>query len=156
NPPIQIWACGVTEHRHLAKADALRCQDENAEMRTGAETAIFATASGDRNEPRGETGDMAPPVDPACRLAENSGHPPAIGEDVRAPDATDWPDEVQGALPAPSLTSAMRDVGRIAGIVDDLEWLRDHAAEPAAITNDPLQTAWFRATVDHLCERLSI
>jgi phage head maturation protease len=28
NPPIQIWACGVSEHRHLAKADALKCQGE--------------------------------------------------------------------------------------------------------------------------------
>src|SRR5580658_8375713 len=30
NPPIQIWACGVSEHRHLAKADALKCQGEGA------------------------------------------------------------------------------------------------------------------------------
>jgi Caudovirus prohead serine protease len=26
NPPIQIWTCGMLEHRHLAKADAIRCQ----------------------------------------------------------------------------------------------------------------------------------
>lgn len=26
NPPIQIWACGVPGHRHLAKVDALKCQ----------------------------------------------------------------------------------------------------------------------------------
>ena len=25
NSPIQIWACGVLDHRHLAKADALKC-----------------------------------------------------------------------------------------------------------------------------------
>jgi phage head maturation protease len=28
NPPIQIWACGVSGHRHLAKADALKCQEQ--------------------------------------------------------------------------------------------------------------------------------
>jgi len=28
NPPIQIWACGVPEHRHLAKAEAMRCQEQ--------------------------------------------------------------------------------------------------------------------------------
>jgi phage head maturation protease len=28
NPPIQIWACGVLEHRHLAKTEALRCQEQ--------------------------------------------------------------------------------------------------------------------------------
>ena len=30
NPPFQIWACGVPEHRHLAKADALKCQEQSA------------------------------------------------------------------------------------------------------------------------------
>ena len=25
NPPVQIWACGVPDHHHLAKNDALRC-----------------------------------------------------------------------------------------------------------------------------------
>jgi phage head maturation protease len=28
NPPIQIWACSVPEHRHLAKAHALKCQEQ--------------------------------------------------------------------------------------------------------------------------------
>jgi len=25
NPPIQIWACGVTDHCHFAKVDAVKC-----------------------------------------------------------------------------------------------------------------------------------
>src|SRR5262245_47272242 len=25
NLPLQVWACGVSDHRHLAKADAVRC-----------------------------------------------------------------------------------------------------------------------------------
>jgi len=28
NPPIQIWACGMPGHHHLAKADALKCQEQ--------------------------------------------------------------------------------------------------------------------------------
>ena len=35
NPPIQIWACGVSEHRHLAKADALKCQEQMVPVRRG-------------------------------------------------------------------------------------------------------------------------
>jgi hypothetical protein len=30
NAPIQIWACTVPDHRHLAKADALKCLDGGA------------------------------------------------------------------------------------------------------------------------------
>jgi phage head maturation protease len=36
NPPIQIWACGVPEHRHLAKADALKCQGRVAVFSVGS------------------------------------------------------------------------------------------------------------------------
>src|SRR5437762_7502435 len=28
NSPIQIWHCGVADHRHLAKADAIKCLNE--------------------------------------------------------------------------------------------------------------------------------
>lgn len=30
NPPIQIWACGDDSHRHVAKADALKCLEKQA------------------------------------------------------------------------------------------------------------------------------
>lgn len=40
--PVQIWDCGVAGHRHLAKAEAVRCLE-------GHEPAA-ATASGDHNE----------------------------------------------------------------------------------------------------------
>ncbi|MBV8337559.1 MAG: hypothetical protein JO358_19395 [Alphaproteobacteria bacterium] len=34
NPPIQIWACGVPDHHHLAKNDALRCVQDRM-LRSG-------------------------------------------------------------------------------------------------------------------------
>jgi phage head maturation protease len=30
NPPLQIWSCGIQDHRHIAKVDALRCQEKQA------------------------------------------------------------------------------------------------------------------------------
>ncbi len=39
NPPIQIWACGAPEHRHLAKADALKCQEQGLVRTTGSQTS---------------------------------------------------------------------------------------------------------------------
>jgi len=30
NPPIQIWACGLIDHRHLTKAEAVKCLEKRA------------------------------------------------------------------------------------------------------------------------------
>src|SRR5262252_9488860 len=30
HPPIQIWACGVADHRHLAKAEAIKCLERTS------------------------------------------------------------------------------------------------------------------------------
>jgi hypothetical protein len=30
NPPMQIWACGISDHNHRAKNDAVRCLEERA------------------------------------------------------------------------------------------------------------------------------
>src|SRR5258705_413488 len=40
--PIQIWACTVPDHRHLAKADALKC----LELVAGLAGDLRATAAG--------------------------------------------------------------------------------------------------------------
>ena len=36
NAPIQIWACTVPDHRHLAKADALKCLEGGTDCRRPA------------------------------------------------------------------------------------------------------------------------
>lgn len=50
--PTQIWDCGVAGHRHLAKAEALRCLE-------GEEPAA-AVATGEHNANVGESGGGAP------------------------------------------------------------------------------------------------
>jgi hypothetical protein len=40
NSPIQIWACGITDHRHLVKADAVKCLAKNRTGPTEVDTAI--------------------------------------------------------------------------------------------------------------------
>src|SRR5580658_6813462 len=42
NAPIQIWACGVPGHRHLAKADALKCRGEAAIVPAAARSGQIA------------------------------------------------------------------------------------------------------------------
>src|SRR5260370_961246 len=45
NSPIQIWACGVPDHRHLTKADALKCLEKCTIGSTEPKTAIAATTA---------------------------------------------------------------------------------------------------------------
>ena len=45
NSPIQIWACGVPDHRHLTKADALRCLEKCIVGSTEPKTAITAATA---------------------------------------------------------------------------------------------------------------
>jgi hypothetical protein len=58
NSPTQIWACGFPEHRHLAKADAVRCLEEHKSAPTDAAIAVASrtasarksiSAAGNRN-----------------------------------------------------------------------------------------------------------
>ena len=49
NPPFQFWACGVPEHRHLAKSDAVKCQVKMSdEDFANTVTIPGATAEGER------------------------------------------------------------------------------------------------------------
>src|SRR5882724_3305491 len=45
NSPIQVWACGVPDHRHLAKADALNCLEKWAAEPIETKTAIAPATS---------------------------------------------------------------------------------------------------------------
>jgi hypothetical protein len=39
NSPIQIWACEVADHRHIAKLDAVKCIEKHASGMVGTQTA---------------------------------------------------------------------------------------------------------------------
>jgi phage head maturation protease len=62
NPPIQIWACGVPGHHHLAKADALKCQEQGL--------------------PIGEVPPTGGAVDHGMNLIAAASNPTASGEGV--------------------------------------------------------------------------
>lgn len=67
NSPIQIWACGVPDHHHLAKADALKCIERRsvglAEVNTPIAAAtpamVKAKSIASATENR-QTGEMTP------------------------------------------------------------------------------------------------
>jgi hypothetical protein len=66
NSPVQIWACGVSDHRHLAKADALKCLEKRTVGPTEAKIAIAAVTT-----PMVEAESVAPAAE-ACEPAETT------------------------------------------------------------------------------------
>jgi hypothetical protein len=111
NAPIQIWACTVPNHRHLAKAEALKCLESGA----------------------------------------------GLAEDRRATAAATLPStEHLDKTSRTSLTKALRDVGQIARIIAELEWLREILELEAAVENDQSpQAARLQAIITELCDFLS-
>jgi hypothetical protein len=110
--PIQIWACAVADHRHMAKVDALKCLE----------------------------GYSAP-------AADRRGTAPA-----RAGMANNEKDKASRA----PITKALRDVGQIARVIAELDWVRDALEVEAAVENDQSpQPARLQAIITELCDFLS-
>jgi hypothetical protein len=112
NVPIQIWACTVPNHRHMAKVDALKCLEGSARLAADGRATAAARARMTNNE-----------RDQASRA---------------------------------SLRKALRDVGQIARVIAELEWLRGALELEAAIENDQApQPARRQAIITELCDFLS-
>lgn len=210
NPPIQIWACGVAEHRHLAKAEALRCQEQGmpfarfsgADESGGSGVALIAaarsaiaTAEGALEKAQSKTGGDAPygtveyadpgyqldgkkryPVDSEqhIRAAWNFIHRPGNAQrytaaqldQIKARIVAAWKEKIdQDGPPAAedsnkaarkpaqaALTKALWDVGHVARIILDLDWLQDSLAVEAAMEGDDSpQPARLQAIMAELC-----
>src|SRR5580704_1130941 len=112
NVPIQIWACAVRDHRHMAKVDALKCLEGSAALAPDRRSTAPARA----------------------RMANN---------------------EKDKASSIP-ITKALRDVGQIARVIADLDWVRDALELEAAVDNDQSsQPARLQAIITELCDFLS-
>ena len=138
--PIQIWACTVPDHRHLAKADALKCLDSNA------------GTAGDRRSTAGARESMAN-VEPFVSKSVREDFITARKEEI----GTEGPSSVKDLdkTSRASVTKALGDVGEIARMIAELEWLR-HALElEGVLDNDQSpQPARLQAIITELCDFL--
>ena len=197
NPPFQIWACGVPEHRHLAKADALRCQSKlTGSGRDLIAAARNALASAEdvldqvQDKPGEQTsqadaeyadpgyqadGKKRYPIDTEAhiRAAWNFINRPSNAqrysdaqlEEIKAAIIAAWRAKIdkdgppsahnkrsgRGATRA-ALTKASCDVGHVARIILDLNWLKDNLSAEAAMEGDGSpQPARLQAIIAELC-----
>jgi hypothetical protein len=223
NPPIQIWACGVPDHHHLAKNDALRCiQDRTlrpsdfvgqqpgqvnlgdacgAEMAIDAARKAIATAEGalantDDRETNDRSNSFSRPhhplnyADPGYQSDGKRRYPIDTERHIRAAWSyinkpknaalystthlkqikdkiiTAWKEMIDGKGPPSAeddarrsraaLTKALWDVGRIAQIILELDWLRDALEIEAAMEGDQSpQPVQLQAIIGELCSFLN-
>src|ERR1700730_16731016 len=138
--PIQIWACTVPDHRHLAKADALKC----LELVAGLAEDPRATAAG------ASTANDETVVSKSVREDFIAAWKKKIG--TEGPSSAKDLDKASRA----SMTKALRDVGQIARLSAELDWLRDAVELEAAIESDQSsQPARLQAILTELCDFLS-
>lgn len=197
NPPIQIWACGVPEHRHLAKVDALKCQEQNGDsglnVIAAARTAI-ATAEGALEKAQGKTANGAlhdgmEYADPGYQADGTKRYPidterhiraawnfinrpknarrytPAQLDQIKVRIIAAWREKIDKDGPPSSagktarassaqlaLTKALWDVGQVARIILDLNWLQESLAVEAAMEGDSSpQPSRLQAIIAELC-----
>jgi hypothetical protein len=178
--PIQIWACGVANHRHLAKVEAVKCLEKRASGPSETKAAIVnATTAAATPESRAST-DENPNLGETARLGsvEPKGPYGDINNPVSSKKYTDdqlkrikgaiitaWKDNIEEDSPPSAdgrekaaripLSKGLGDVGRVARVILDLDWLRQVLDPQTAIENDNLaQPARLQQIVAELREFL--
>jgi phage head maturation protease len=209
NPPIQIWACGATEHRHLAKADALKCQGRAATFAGSSETSgrsgveliaaaeiAIATADGALEKSDSQMAETAShdtieyadpgyqadgrkryPIDTErhIRAAWNFINRPSNAQrytvvqhdKIKAKIIAAWREKIDedgppsaansetagpGAARTAALTKALWDVGHVARIILDLDWLKESLSVEAEMEGDDSpQPKRLQAIIAELC-----
>jgi hypothetical protein len=212
HPPIQIWACGIADHRHLAKVEAIKCLEKasvpgssevEAAITTEARVVVKSESrtAADENHNLGKTarlGSVKPEkpcgnvhyADPGYQLDRRKRYPIDTDRNIRAawnyinnPDNAKkytedqlkrikatiiaaWEDNIDEDGPpmadghekiaSSRLSKALWDVGRVARVILDLDWLRQALDLEAARENDnSQQPARLQEIIAELCEILN-
>jgi hypothetical protein len=180
NSPIQLWACGVPHHRHLAKADASKCIEKQAVEPIRTQTSIDASA--ERGESTHEDqyvslgyhpdGRRRYPLDTGRQIPAAWGYisGPSNGEkyandqqkQIRAAITAARREEIDSDGPTSgdagekssraALTKALREIGQIARASENLDWLKDNLDPYTTIEdNNSPQAARMQAMITELC-----
>lgn len=201
DPPFQFWACGVPEHRHLAKAEALRCQEQAAgpgagliaAARTAIATAEDALEKAERKPSEQPYGDVEY-ADPGYQADRKKRYPIDTERHIRAawnfinrptnarryapaelsqikarivaawkakidkdgPPAAEEGTRIGRSAACGALTKALWDVGHVARIILDLDWLKESLAVEAAMEGDGSpQPSRLQSIIVELCSFLN-
>jgi hypothetical protein len=152
HPPIQIWACGVSDHCHLAKADAIKCLEKRARASEASGAALAPAGAPEIYEENGNPGKMTHSAEQANfdahEIADSKKKIEQKIDDSGPLLAGDRGQAVRSAL-----KKTLLDVGHVARVLVELDWLR-RALDLEVEDDDPSQAARLQEIIVELCEFL--
>jgi len=122
NPPVQIWTCGVPDHHHRAKSEAVKC----------LETRSLGAADPSLLPPLEANLECAPQKEQGAVETDA-----AIAE-VEARSILDSR-PVDETASGSAIKVNLREPGRVARIIQELNWLRDAVDAEETMAADELQ-----------------
>ena len=150
HPPIQIWACGVSDHRHLAKADALKCLEKRALLSQASEAALPPTGAPEIYGENCNPGKMMPSAEHANFDADE-----IADSKKKIDDGPRLAGDCEKAV-CSALKKTLLDVGHVAQVIIDLDWLRRALDLEAVVEDaDSPQAARLQEIIVELCEFLN-
>ena len=139
NPPVQIWTCGVPGHHHRAKSEAVKCLEmQSPGPASSSEPPPSEEASGSSPQGGQKAAGADPAIADAWREKIDSKGPPSAEVDVKTPLAR--------------VTGAPWDLGRVAQIIQELDWLRDtFELDTATPGGDSMEVVRLQTNIAELC-----
>ena len=130
NTPIQIWFCGIPDHRHLAKAEALKCLKGDARPPEGRDAKKIEVATEQHVESEGLSSAAAGDVAASPSLAERLSN---FGQSVANVMADlDWLTSALGPEPANEDETSQERVQLQAIITELCDFLSSYANQEVA------------------------
>jgi hypothetical protein len=143
NPPVQIWTCGVADHHHRGKGEAVKCLERRA--LEGADVHMQPPRQATRvalPEDTRETGAAVDAIKRAIETAdgasagidgrERSSSPGGSLGDLKGLSST----EVEKKTSSATHADTVWDAGHVAQIMNELDWLRDTLKAEAVMEGD--------------------
>jgi hypothetical protein len=143
NPPVQIWTCGVPGHHHRAKSEAVKCLEMQSPGPASSSGPPLSEETSGSSPQRGQKAVEADPaIADAWREKTDSKGPPSAEVDVTTPLAR--------------MTGAPWDLGRVAQIIQELDWLRDTLElDTATPGGNSMEVVRLQTNIAELCGLLN-
>ena len=183
NTPFQVWACGVPNHRHLTKAEALKCLETEAAEPTVTQVTEETSSEGSDRAGEGQYADPGYQTDGRKRYLTDTNHHIRAAWDyinrpgnarkytgdqhrrIKAAITAAWREIIGGDGPPSlgegqknhrlALTKALQDVGCLTRLIADLEWLKDAISLDVTVEEDNSPYQEVLQAIAELCGFLS-
>jgi hypothetical protein len=134
NPPVQIWTCGVADHHHRGKGEAVKCLERRA--LGGADVHMPPSPRATRVAPPADTRETEATVDAIKRAIETADGAFAGTDGHERSSSPGGSLGDQNETSSATHADAVWDAGHVAQIINELDRLRDTLKAEAVMEGD--------------------